>query len=254
MPSRMERYYETDEKTNSRTQKNRSLYNQIYEDKQYTNVEGIVETPVAGSIDIQKIKEIINSREIKKKREKKEYQEAYIEESEELETKNYDINDVLDKAKGDRKSSASDYHSLKNVELNILKGLKIHNNNNDTELDENLNDLINTITNTSMLNKLGDKELSLDLLDDLKSSDNNTTIIGGSDAIRNVLKNDKVEEKEEMDHSFYTKSLNLDDDLEGLRNPRGKKINKILLRICTILSILVVVGVIIIIFLLLTKK
>lgn len=251
----MERYYKSEQQTNSRSQKNKSLYDQIYEDKQYTNVEGVVETPIAGSIDIQKIKEIINSREQKSKaREKRVYEEPQIEQNyEEEETKNYDINDVLNKAKGDRNIEDTNYHSLKNIELNILKGLKIK-EKYEEEPEEELKELIHTITNTSMLNKLGDKELSLDLLDDLKSN-NNTTIIGSSEAIRKVLKEEKVEEPEdEMDDSFYTKSMNLSNDLEGIKGLGSKKTNKILVRMCTILSILVVLGVIVIVILLILKK
>ena len=250
----MERYYKSEENTSSRAQKNKSLYDQIYEDKQYTNVEGVVQTPIAGSIDIQKIKEIINSREQKNKtRERRVYVEQKIEQNYDEENKNYDINDVLNKAKDDRPVDDVNYHSLKNVELNILKGLKI-NKTVEEEPEEELKELIHTITNTSMLNKLGDKELSLDLLDDLKSS-NNTTIIGSSDAIRKVLTEEKKEEIEDaMDDSFYTKSMNLKNDLDGLSGIGSKKTNKILVTICTVLSVLVVLGVIVIVILLMLKK
>ena len=98
-----------------------------------------------------------------------------------------------------------------------------------------------------MLNKMGDKELSLDLLDELKS--NNNTIIESSDAIRNILKEEIKQPKEDidddkdMDKSFYTKSLNLTDDLEGLDDKKESKTNKVLLRIFLIVAIVAIVVV-----------
>ena len=253
MPSRMERYADVQQ---TRTAKNKSLYDQIYEEKEYTNVEGIVKTPVAGNIDIEKIKEIIRSREEKNKpQERRVRQTPIIEEvEEEEEIKNYDIKEVLTKAKDERPEENMSHHSLKNVEFNILKGLKINKDNYEQQ-DEELKELINTITNTSMLNKIGDKELSLDLLDDLKSTNN--TVIGSSDAIRKVLKEEKKEQEaeEEMDSSFYTKSMNLSEDLEGLEIKKGNsKVNKLLVKIFLITSIVVVAAVGVVIICMLLKK
>ena len=53
----MERYYDSSDKTVTRTKRNRSLYDEIYEEKEYTNVEGIVKTPATENIDIEKINE-----------------------------------------------------------------------------------------------------------------------------------------------------------------------------------------------------
>lgn len=253
MPSRMERYADVQQ---TRTAKNKSLYDQIYEEKEYTNVEGIVKTPVAGNIDIEKIKEIIRNREEKNKPQERRVRQTPIikEAEEEEEIKNYDIKEVLTKAKDERPEEQVSHHSLKNVEFNILKGLKI-NKDNYEEQDEELKELINTITNTSMLNKIGDKELSLDLLDDLKSTNN--TVIGSSDAIRKVLTEEKKqqEEEEEMDDSFYTKSMNLSEDLEGLELKKGNsKTNKLLVKIFLITSIVVVAAVGVVIISMLLKK
>ena len=236
MPSRMERYTNVNK---TRTDRNRDLYNQIYEDKEYTNVEAIVKAPVTGNINIEKIKEIISSHEeVNKSREVRFREEPIVEEAPiEEEPKSYDIKDVLNKAKDERREEDTSYHNLKNVELNILKNL----NQEQTENKEELEELIHTITNASLLNKINDKDLSLDLLDDLKSTDN--TMIGSSDAIRNVLKEEKKEVEEEMDKSFYTKSLSLDSDLEELRDKSTNKVNKILVRIFLIILIVVVLVV-----------
>lgn len=264
MPSRMERYYEASEDGPSRTRKNQELYNQIYEEKnfddnefspkKYTNVSGFAETPDSNTVDIQKIREMINSREEKNKEKNAQiYDEIKEEVKEETEEpKNYDINDVLDKAKDERPIELDDnYHSLKNVELNILKNLNIGDKKDETKevLSDNtdeLPELLNTITNTSMLNKLGDKELSLDLLGDLKS--NGTTMIGTSDTIKNVLeeskKKDVKDETTEIDKSFFTKSLDLKDSLKLLdgedeEESESKKL-KVVVTIIVIAALLVV--------------
>lgn len=242
MPSRMERYADT---KLTRTAKNQELYDEIYENKEYpenkrySNIEGVVKTPAAEKLDIERIKEIINRREENSRLQQKRYiktvQELPTVQDDEEENDTYDLNDVLNKAKDERPINKEDYHSLKNVEFNILRNLKIRKDIQEAPDDE-LKELIDTITGKSKLNKLGDKELSLDLLDDLKS--NNNTIIGSSDSIRKILKEEKkpTEEDEEMDKSFYTKSMNLTEDLEGLK---PKKENKTIIKIFVIISIIV---------------
>ena len=245
MPSRMERYekyYEAKEDGPSRTKKNQELYNQIYEEndfeekdymaKDYTNVSGFANAPGDSTINIQKIRDMINERENKNKKIESINEEIPVENTavEEVaeDEKNHDINDVLNKAKDERTASEeqNEYHSLKNVELSILKNLKIDGKKDDTVNEEVLSDnkdelpeLINTITNTSMLNKLGDKELSLDLLGDLKS--NGTTVIEKSDIIDNINKEleekkQEKDDKDEIDKSFFTKSFDLKDSLKYL--------------------------------------
>ena len=128
MPSRMERYYDSSDKTVTRTKRNRSLYDEIYEEKEYTNVEGIVKTPATENIDIEKIREMMRKYEDGEKvRTKRIDKTPKIEEIMEEDTpKNYDINDVLNKAMAEKKDDETTYHSLKNTEYNILKNLKIN--------------------------------------------------------------------------------------------------------------------------------
>lgn len=240
MPSRMDRYTSVQK---TRTNKNQELYNQIYNDKEYTNVEAVVKAPVTGNINIEKIKEIISNHDENKTREVRyremPKQEPVIEDDEEI--KSYDIKDVLNKAKDERKDEPINYHNLQDIEQKILKNL----NTQKQENKEELTDLINTITNASLLNK-NDQDLSLDLLDDLKS--NNNTMIGSSETIRNVLKEEKQEIEEEMDDSFNTKSMSLESELEGLKEKDNNKVNKILTNIFLIILIVVaaIVGFIVI--------
>ena len=114
-------------------------------------------------------------------------------------------------------------------------------------MDE-LNELMNTITSTTKLMNLKDSDLSLDMLNELKSD--NSTIIQSS-AVRSLLEEEKkrrqaIEEENntEMDKSFYTSSLNLNKkDFEGLfpDQEKTKKKNATEKIILTIILILVVV-------------
>ena len=103
------------------------------------------------------------------------------------------------------------------------------------EEEEELKELIHTITNTSMLNKLGDQELSLGILDELKSN----TMVGDPSSIKdalakekedlkddNYLEDDKDDDKQNMDKSFFTSSLNFkEEDFDEL-GEMSKKIKK----------------------------
>ena len=112
--------------------------------------------------------------------------------------------------------------------------------------------MIDTISNTSKLNKLSDKELGLDMFDDLKS-ENNTTI-ADRESIRKILDEVKKEEKLEntntnIDKSFFTSSLNFGkkdfEELSELTNTKQKK--HTLRNILIFIGILAVCSIIILI-------
>ena len=173
------------------------------------------------------------------------------------EEKNYDIRDILDKAKVNKKIDNS-YHSINNTNYNILKNIKTFDSYEEEEESERLKDLINTITNTSLLNQMGDKDLSLDLLDDLKSDDDDT-IIESKDSVKALLEQAKMEAKKEvknnvpveLDKSFFTSSLNFgEDDFEQISNLNKKlKKNTVLIRILILLIIIAVtIGIIFLVY------
>lgn len=244
MASRMERYYNNRE-SKRRIVRNESLYQTIYDDETYSNIEGVVATPKANEIDIDKIKELIASREREKnqtrKVERRPLELEPMEESEE-EEKNYDIRDILVKAKDSRENPEEEHRSLKNTEYNILKNIKI-NNKHDLDQEDELKELINTITSTSMLNKMSDNELSLNMFDDLKE-----TTVMKTPAIQAVLEDKKEEElhnTSEMDNSFFTSSLGFKEkDFEQLQdlNKSIKKNNKIMKVILIILFVIIALG------------
>lgn len=222
----MERYYEVDSDTSRRTRKNADLYQKIYETNEYSNIEGIATTLKPNEIDISKIKEMLKNREENKKETRIETQNQTNHQSnkvfsfEKEKDQNYDIRDILNKAKSER-TEEDTYHKLKNMSFETLKNTSTKSEKKEEE--EELKELINTITSTSMLNKLGDQELSLGLLDELKSD----TMVGDASAIKAVLEEEKNElkddnyledDKQNMDKSFFTSSLNFrDEDFDELQ-------------------------------------
>ena len=123
--------------------------------------------------------------------------------------------------------------------------------------EPNLGDMVDTITNTSKLNKLSDHELGLDMFSDLKSNDN--TVIGAKDSVRAILeeakKNDLAKKQENtsanLDRSFFTSSMNFtDDDFEQIAelNKQVKKNNVTIKILIFIVIVTMTVGAILLVF------
>ena len=231
MASRMEKYYKTRE-AKRRSVRNESLYQTIYEDETYSNIEGVVATPKANEINIEKIKELITSHEQQKNQSRKlvrkpiDIPQEIIEPEEE---KNYDIRDILVKAKDSRENKDETYRNLKNTEYNILKNIKIDDVKSKEEKEEELKEIMDTITSMGLLNKMSDQELSLNMFDDLKSD----TIVDDPTIIKSVLKDlkeEKLNKTGEMDNTFFSSSLGIKDkDFESLKDIKDSsdKKNKI---------------------------
>lgn len=260
MVSRMEKYYKNNSDVKQRSQKNKDLYHSIYDYGEYSNIEGIATIDKNNEVDITKVKNTIKNRE-NYKREKKYRQITKTENDyEELtvspdfiskEQKSYDIRDVLNKAR-DKKNIDNSYRSLDNTSYNILKKLELEDNqkNNTKDFDDDeLKELINTITSTSMLNQMDDNELGLNML----NLDSTKSIVGEDNSVKKLLEQArKYEEKKsatipEIDNSFYTSSLNFSkDDFEEANNiVTKKKSKKILLKILFFIGLLIVTGLII---------
>lgn len=242
MPSRMEKYYEM----KSRTTKNKELYRTIYDEAEYTNVEGISVIEKNEKIDIEKIKELINgTNNVNKPKEyKKESIKPLAEEIEEQ--KNYDIRDVLNKAKSERTDKDSRYS---NTKYNALKDIDL---NSETKVPDNVDEdqLKSMIEAISNKNKT---ELTSDLLDDLKSIcdpnlkkevkeeiDNQNTQLQNTQLIQDNL-----------DKSFFTSSLDFSsEDFEDLKEIKENiKKNNILTKILLfILLVIIITGIIFLVY------
>lgn len=243
MKSRMDRY-KNSTTTNKRSNKNEDLYRTIYDSTAYSNIEGVAKMDKTNEVDITRIKEMLKSRENYRKQ--KEYekimnkqQEATsitdrlkdLEDSSEFDDKNYDIRDILVKAKEEKPDDKTNqYRNLKNTQYNILKNLELKDSLNKQTEDMEVDNILNELTDVD------DNELSLDLLNDLKGSNtlSNTT---SSPTVKEILKeakdyeiSKKKDSLDEIDKSFFTSSFNFTDaDFEDIKEMHKsvKKNNKL---------------------------
>lgn len=218
MASRMEKYHSNTSELGTRSVRNESLYRDMYENTEYSNIEGVTTIEKTNEISLEQIHELLKEREaIKKRRAVWEKKVPKVYQSS-IEERNYDIRDVLIKAK-DEHVEDNKNRSLRNTQYDILKNININNNDNvynDEEIEK-------TLVNTKVLKSYDDNELSLDMLSDLKSTGD--TIIE-KENVGDLLK--EVQEAKEtyepvdddgLDKSFYTSSLNFkDEDFEQIKD------------------------------------
>lgn len=260
MSTRMERYYGNSKpstKNPSRSKRNKDLYGEIYTYGKYSNIEGIAEIDNANQVDITKVREMLKNREnYQKERQYRRVTEKYTETKEEpivkrrfpeLEEKTYDIRDILKEAKENKEPDDKE-RVLRNTQYNILKNIdlkkELHKEDYYDDEDEgDLKDLIQTITNTSMLNKINDVDLAADLLSDLKDDD---TKVGELNNVKELIEEQnrkKVNSNEPTyDRSFFTSSLKLNksDFVDGDEGPHKPKTFNVI--IITILIIVMIVS------------
>lgn len=256
MASRMDRY----QGQAGRSTRNENLYRRLSESGDYSNIEGIATIDKTNEIDITRVKEMLKNRENYQKQ--RQYS-RFIEEKPEVEEqstspieeeKNYDIKEVLDKAKETHNEPNEEYRSLKNIRYDILDRLNLKAT---PEEEQELKELIDTIAMRN-IQENGD---DLGLLDDLKSD----TMVGDVTSIKKII-NDakeeeaKLEEKQkeeereeefntsELDKSFYTSSMEFSSkDFEGLKDlgQNLKKHNTLLTILIVIFVLLIVTGILI---------
>lgn len=260
MASRMERYYKADTVKAKRSQKNQDLYRNIYELGEYSNIAGVASIDKNNEIDITKVKKMLTNREDykrqkkyqsfvsqdeQKKENKKELNNEFLLDNEE---KTYDIRDVLNKAKDEKEETDDRYLRLDKNSYDILEKMKELKEKN-TDSEEDLKDMIDTITNTSMLNKLEVKDSNFELLDDLVD---HGTRVQDKTSIQKILEDDDYEEDTNptMDNSFFTSSMKIKkedfaDEYSKVKAKR-KKIQKEILTIIGLLILIIVVIVFIV--------
>ncbi len=247
MPSRMEKYYghsSQKPKDHMRSNRNKDLYSKVYSYGDYSNIEGIAELEKNGQIDINKVKELLNAPN--KVQNKREYRTKLPERNEPIPTKtyqkpvekNYDIRDILREAKEhqvpddkERVLKNTEYNIFKNADLKKALKRKDHFKN---EPDSDLKEMIDNITNTSRMNKLGTIESAEDLLSDLKADD---TKVGELDSMKDAIEKEK-NDIPVFDNSFFTSSLKLNksDFVDG-EKPKSNVINIIIIVILVIVII-----------------
>ena len=244
MPTRMDRYRDElpdDEVELSRTAKNEELYKNIYADREYSNIEGIASISKSNEIDLDKLKEMLKRKE---EREERKDRTTKIEPIQNLEEeiekqKDYDINEVIDKAKKENHED-NRHRSLKSVDLEFLKSLDMQ------ELKEKEEeDISNTLTSTNVLNKMGDKELSLEMLSELKPTGN--TVMDTKGNLKEAIEKEKKEEGKVEETAFFTtNNLFKKEDFESLGEisdsiKKSDKNTKIIMFILGVIAVILAV-------------
>ena len=237
MKSRMDKYYDNND-TKARTSKNQQLYRTIYDEVEYSNVEGISIIEKNEKIDLDMIRELINKNNNVSKLKSKPIEIPKVEMDEDFEDdKSYDIRDVLTKAKDSR---TVDNKRIFDTKYNILKDISINDDVNVPEniKEEDLKGMIEAISSNS-------KAYTTNLLDDLKSI---------YDATMHERIEKQFEEKEEknnklseIDKSFYTSTMGFkEEDFEDIKEiqedvEQNSMLTKILI---FVLCLVVVVGIV----------
>ena len=240
---RMERYDNSNRNTTrSRTEKNKDLYNDLGKLEKYTTLTDVSKIE---AVELNAAKKNYRTREgyhqikdydlnIEKPLVRKELDEFnYLYNTDEHKT--YDINRVLEEAKELReKDSLEKKRKLHNEKYNILESSEedLEKFKEETKLrhkpienEEELEELINTITSKELREQIDKAEDNTSsLLSDLMATNVNeevlkpiATKIEDDTKEESTKKLDKVKEKtmslsDEIDKSFYTKSLDLSEE------------------------------------------
>lgn len=219
MKSRMEKYNDPTYSTMSRTKRNSSIYsNMDMEDiKIKTGNNARVIADASKEIDMNKILKYINSMEEKKERVNitlDDYKDSEVSPIKK-EAKDYDINSVLSRARDNRNKDYSNekYKKLDNSEYNILKNIKVEEDNNkeetnDIELNTNEKTIVKLIDDLSKTKKMEKSELFSELIGD----NENTVVLGARDLEEEVndLSNKIDEAKKPLDE--LTKDLMMENE------------------------------------------
>ena len=225
MKTRMEKYY--DEENNNialRERKNKNLYENIndYEVEDYEiKTNATVLDNNAKNIDVEKIKKILDTKYNKQPKRRSivvdeaDYQEPDISLDE---TREYDINAILEKARSEKEV---DYEKerlkkIRDTQYDILNSLDIDTEKKEepTEEKNELMDLINTITAKELEVKNQKEDLDpLDILTDLKGSDNTVVVDGIHEESESVNETSPIMSLEEADKIKPTIMENKTQDL-----------------------------------------
>lgn len=261
MSSRMTKYYDDEEIKSSRYHKNEELYREIskselngYDIKSNATILG----DNKNEIDVEKIKKILDTKynETPKRRSIRLEEPEEIEEKLEI-TKEYDINVILEKAREQKTENYEEERlkKLRDTQFDILKNLNIdkytEKEEENSSSEEDLQTLINTITFNENHKKFDTTDSNpLDILSELKGSDNTEVLDGLKEEVENAEKESKITDTQ-MINSFYTSSNALNQkDFEDIDDDFSKGLdsnNTFVKIIIALVTVIFLVGVILII-------
>lgn len=240
--SRVDKY--SDDKKMSRVTRNEELYKEI-KDSELDGYNIRSNATVIGNqepeIDIEKIKKILDTKYNEAPKRKSIRVEPKHEENsiiDDVPTKEYDLNIILEKAKDEKPETYEEARAkkLRNTQYDILNNLNIGDNDEDysvenniekpeiNKAEEDLMELINTITineakvKEEAIKSKKDEVDPLNILEDLKGSGDTAVYDKIEDIPTPKVEEDKKEESKvpenTLDDSFYTKSLFKKKDFE----------------------------------------
>lgn len=212
----------------SRVKRNQDKYNsndmnELSRFKVANNVSVI--SNISDDIDINKIKDYINSKELKEEKRRRLNLDIPDEEDEVVERqefRNYDINSVLESARESKETDYEDqrHRKLNNTQYDILKKIKIHNDTEELNEDDEFNteektvvDLINNIQNNSLERKTNVGDLFKDLM-----GDNENTVVMAP-----------ISETEINKQNMKETLANITTDLEMIKEPVSDETQELLL-------------------------
>ena len=228
MASRMEKYKQENEVkpkvVDSRSSKNKDLYDDLYSNASYTE---FVDIKSSNFVQLGAVtKDNVSRENYHKTREfndlfsKDEIKEEEIKEVREFKHRDYDFNKVIEEAKKNRevdyelekkrKLKVQEYDILSDLSDEKLKIYKEKKKERAREEKDDLEDLINTITSKTL--KADVDDLGRDLMSELMPSGVEETIIDESlskEILEKYNYTKEVKQIDEIDHSFYTKSMDL---------------------------------------------
>ena len=272
---RMERYDNSNNntRTRSRTEKNKDLYNDLGKLEKYTTLTDVSKIE---AIELNSAKKNYRTREgyhqikdydlnIKKPPVRRELDEFnYVYNTNERKT--YDINKVLEEAKELReRDNLEKKRKLHNEKYNILESSEeeLERFKEETKLrhkpienEEELEELINTITSKELREEIDKAEDNTNtLLSDLMATNVNeetlkpiATKIENSKVEDDTKKIEKIKDKtrdlsDEIDKSFYTKSLDLSEEDFEFDGEEKIKSSRFVTFLKFIFSVVLIVGV-----------
>ena len=161
--------------------------------------------------------------------------------------------DVLSKAR-EKKEPDDKERVLSKTSYDVLKNIELKRNVNRKDYyDEDLDDMIKTISNTNMLNKMDDASLAADMFSNLQAKDEDTKV-GNLNNIKDLIEENKkqsgYDKKEQtMDNSFFTSNLKLKKkDFVNYDEDEVKKgsVFKTIFVTILILGIIAVIGILVV--------
>jgi hypothetical protein len=128
--------------------------------------------------------------------------------------KSYDINDMLESAKQNREEpdELEIKRKLTNTQYDILSDLKLERHENKEAKEEQLQELINTITSKGLKQDLEEAQNKDLLIELLPTSTNTITVSSSKDILeqaQNKTAEDTLDENVDIDHTFFSKSLEI---------------------------------------------